>query len=414
MSIRKRLTQQYVDRLTYDPRKAQGSGRMEVLDDMPRGLELRVTPEGRASYSVRFRVRGEGGVSSTGRLLAGRPYRITLGSAQTLELSKARDEATEILTKAAEGVNMHRQRREENLLHHGNTFISVRRRFIDTVMKPKVKNWKTVESTLRLHVEPAWESRPVASITRKDVHQLFDDLVADGKAKVAREVRTHLSRYFGYCTNRDLIDKNPMLGLERDDLRKGDDEEAGRELTDDELRSIWKAAGSMGAPFGTLYQLLILTGQRRNEWADAKRSEIDAHKRWLEVPKARYKGKRDHIVPMSDAVWALFETLPAWAGNDYFILTTTAGERPVSGFSRAKARLDKAAGKLPYFRIHDFRVTCETRLASLGFNQEVRDAVLGHAKPGLQKTYNKFGYQAEKRAALDAYAEHIMKIVGGK
>ncbi len=67
---------------------------------------------------------------------------------------------------------------------------------------------------------------------------------------------------------------------------------------------------------------------------------------------------------------------------------------------------------LSYFRVHDFRVTCETRLAHLGFNQEVRDAVLGHAKAGLQKTYNKYGYLNEKRAALDAYAKHIMAVVG--
>ena len=45
-------------------------------------------------------------------------------------------------------------------------------------------------------------------------------------------------------------------------------------------------------------------------------------------------------------------------------------------------------------------MTCETRLANLGFNQDVRDAVLGHAKPGLQKTYNKHDYLEEKRAAL--------------
>ncbi|MES0020221.1 hypothetical protein [Mesorhizobium sp. M0036] len=56
-------------------------------------------------------------------------------------------------------------------------------------------------------------------------------------------------------------------------------------------------------------------------------------------------------------------------------------------------------------------MTCETRLAHLGFNQEVRDAVLGHAKPGLQKTYNKHDYLQEKRAALQAYGEHLMSIV---
>ena len=65
------------------------------------------------------------------------------------------------------------------------------------------------------------------------------------------------------------------------------------------------------------------------------------------------------------------------------------------------------------YRIHDFRVTCESRLADLGFNQDVRDAVLGHAKVGLQRTYNKHDYADEKRRALDKYAEHIMGVVGG-
>jgi integrase len=165
----------------------------------------------------------------------------------------------------------------------------------------------------------------------------------------------------------------------------------------------------------------MLTGQRRNEWAAASRSEINTDKRWLEVPKARYKGRRDHIVPIADEVWSIIDTLPIWPGNDYFIFSTRDGSVPVSGFSKAKLRLDEGAlklmkaddpeAKLVYYRIHDFRVTCETRLANLGFNQEIRDAVLGHAKPGLQKTYNKHGYFEEKKAALAAYAKHIMQVV---
>jgi hypothetical protein len=66
---------------------------------------------------------------------------------------------------------------------------------------------------------------------------------------------------------------------------------------------------------------------------------------------------------------------------------------------------------LQNYRIHDLRVTCETRLANLGFNQEIRDAVLGHAKQGLQKTYNKHDYFEEKKSALAVYAAHISEIV---
>jgi hypothetical protein len=37
--------------------------------------------------------------------------------------------------------------------------------------------------------------------------------------------------------------------------------------------------------------------------------------------------------------------------------------------------------------------------------------VLGHAKLGLQQTYNKFDYPKPKREALEAYAQHIAGII---
>ena len=205
-----------------------------------------------------------------------------------------------------------------------------------------------------------------------------------------------------------MLPASPVAGLKRDDPKN---HEAGRALTDAELRKVWRAASSLGYPYGPLYQLLILTGQRRNEWADASRSEVQANERLLEVPKARHKSGRDHVVPISAAGWAIFEGLPVWQGNDYYLFSSSYGERAVSSFSQGKARLDAALTKVAPFRVHDFRVTCETRLAKLGFNQETRDAVAGHAKAGLQKTYNKYGYLDEKRAALDAYAAHIMAVV---
>lgn len=50
-------------------------------------------------------------------------------------------------------------------------------------------------------------------------------------------------------------------------------------------------------------------------------------------------------------------------------------------------------------------------MARLGFNQDVRDAVIGHAKAGLQKTYNKYDYLTEKREAVAAYEMHIESLV---
>jgi hypothetical protein len=124
---------------------------------------------------------------------------------------------------------------------------------------------------------------------------------------------------------------------------------------------------------------------------------------------------------LGERAWSIFEQLPVWPGNDYFLFSTRSGKVPVSGFSKGKTRLDqemsnliaaeRPGATLMPFRVHDLRVTCETRLARLAFNQDVRDAVIGHAKAGLQKTYNKYDYLAEKRAAVAAYESHIESLV---
>jgi integrase len=416
---RRRFTEQGVERLRYDPAAAPPSGRMEIEDEVCPGLLLRVTPRGAKSFSVIYKVPGEGGVSPTGRLLAGSQRRITLGATPPLALADARQQARDIIKAATEGRDPRGERREQNLHRHSNTFDTVLDRFMEQAIKPKVRAWRNVERVLRLHVKPAWGSTPLVDIRRSDVHELLDTLVSSGRKGTAREVRKHLSRLFNWAIDREIITDSPAHGLRRDDLHQ--EEEAGRALTDGELRLAWAATGQMGYPFGPLYRLLMLTGQRRGEWAGASRSEINSNRRWLEVPRQRYKGRRDHIVPLPDTAWGIVDALPAWPGNDYFLLSSRGGRVPVSGFSKAKARLDELMlearqkedpeAALVDFRVHDLRVTCETRLASLGFNQEVRDAVLGHAKPGLQGTYNKHDYLGEKQAALGAYEAHLMEIV---
>ena len=415
-ALTRRFTDQMVERL-----RPPEAGRIELGDEVCPGLLLRVTERGVRSFSVIYKVVGEGGVSVSGRLLKGKQRRITLGQWPTLRLTEARERAREILSAALEGRDLRDERRAQNLLRAANTLENVAERFIRLHAKPNVKSWRNIDRVLNLHVMPHWGDRVMRDIRRADMHQLLDGLVAAGKTGTAREVRKHLSSLFNWAVDREIVTDNPVYGMTRADLKNT--HEAGRALEDDELRAIWHASGDLGYPFGAMYRLLILSGQRRNEWANARRSEIDPDNRLLEIRRDRYKGGRDHIVPLADEAWALVDALPAWPGNDYYLFSTTDGRKPVSGFSRAKSLLDKKAQlilrsstndqriELKRYRVHDFRVTCETRLANLGFNQEVRDAVLGHAKPGLQKTYNKHDYLDEKRAALVSYSNHLIGVV---
>lgn len=59
---------------------------------------------------------------------------------------------------------------------------------------------------------------------------------------------------------------------------------------------------------------------------------------------------------------------------------------------------------------HDLRRTSRTLLAALGCPDSVAEALLGHVQPGIQGTYNRHGYDKERREwllALDMKLEQL-------
>ena len=151
---KRRFTDQMIQRLR--PPKA---GRLEVGDEIVPGLVLRVTPRGVKSFSVIYKVAGEGGVSPTGRQLTGRQHRITLGQYPALGLKNAREKARQILETVSDGLDPRAERQKLNLLRYANTIEAVARRFIEQDAKRNIASWKKIERTLELHVLPKWEGK---------------------------------------------------------------------------------------------------------------------------------------------------------------------------------------------------------------------------------------------------------------
>ena len=81
--------------------------------------------------------------------------------------------------------------------------------------------------------------------------------------------------------------------------------------------------------------------------------------------------------------------------------------------SRPKRVLDAACGVQDWV-IHDLRCTVATRMADIGIQPHIIEAVLNHVsghKAGVAGIYNRSTYAAEKRAALDAWANHLRVIL---
>jgi integrase len=165
-----------------------------------------------------------------------------------------------------------------------------------------------------------------------------------------------------------------------------------------------------------------LTAQRRDELAEAKRSEFDLDKALWTLPRERSKNDKEHLVQLSPLALDILRGLPAIGENG--LLFTTGGARPVSGFGRARARLAAAmlelrqagrtAGKgtiaIEPFTLHDLRRTAATGMAGLGIAHHVVDRVLNHTEgkiSGVARIYNRFAYLDERKAALDAWSRHV-------
>jgi integrase len=181
-------------------------------------------------------------------------------------------------------------------------------------------------------------------------------------------------------------------------------------LSDEELRAVWNAAAQTPYPYGPLVQMLILTGQRRDEIAAAQWSEVDLDQGLLTIGPERMKAKAGHAVPLVPSAVELLSALPRWAAGDY-VFSGQTGARPFSGFSKAKARLDRATGDIGPYTLHDLRRTVRTRLAELGVTPFIGEMVIGHTQKGVHAVYDLHRYDPEKREALLRWETRLFAIV---
>lgn len=391
-----------------------------------KGFGLKVTPKGGKIYIVQTRLGGRG--SPTRRFTIGRH-----GSPWTPD--KARTEAEGILRQTGVGTDPAKLKREaqeaerqaliQDERRQERAFSTFAQRYIERRLEGK-DSAKLKESIIRRRFMARWQDRDIAVIGREDVAAVLDAIVDEGYPQAANNALRTIRPLFAYAVERGLIANNPASGLRTDVAEVSRD----RVLTDDELREIWEVAGELAYPFGAMVKLLMLTGQRRNEVAGMRWAELDLEAGLWTIPSARTKNEKAHIVHLSPMAVDLLRNLPGLSKEYVFSMN---GETPVSGFSKAKERLDgellKARRKaaleagedpdavkaMPGWNLHDLRRTMSTGMAQLGIAPHVAEKCINHvpkALSGVAAVYNRFEYMPERKAAFLAWGERIAEIVG--
>jgi integrase len=140
--------------------------------------------------------------------------------------------------------------------------------------------------------------------------------------------------------------------------------------------------------------------------------EVKLNDAVIELPAARMKNGKPHVIPLSPPVLAILSKRPR-NGRDHVF---GRGKSGFQGWSRSRKALDEAiAGER--WVLHDLRRLVSTIMHDkLGIPPHIVERCLAHVghQSGVAGTYNKAEYIVEKRRALERWAEWVDGVVTGQ
>jgi integrase len=370
------------------------------FDEGLSGFGLRVRDGGKRTWIAQYRV-------------GAKQRRVTLGTVENLDAQAARQRAKDVLSKVHLGGDPQSEKAERRAQASVTVDAMAERYLAERAAKRlKPRSFEEVERHLKKHWS-ALSCLPIRSVTRGDVAAQLGRIAKDNGPFASNRARASLSALFSWAIGEGLCEANPVVGTNRptEEIRRE------RVLTDAELAAVWGAAGI--GDYAAIMRLLILTGQRREEVGGIPRSEIDTERARWRIGGERTKNGLAHEVPLSAPALGVLRGIELREGRD---LVFGAGDGPFQGWSNAKGALDvrvsATLGHTPApWRLHDIRRTVATRMADLGVQPHVIEAVLNHIsghKAGVAGVYNRATYAAEKRQALDMWGEHVVSLAEGR
>jgi integrase len=365
-----------------------GERRREIPDPAQRGLYLIVQTSGARSFAVRYR-------------FAGKPKKLTLQAG--ISLAAARKATADALFEVSQGRDpsaVKARQRDEQRAAAADTFEAVCDNFFrrDGARLRSAGDW---QRHLKRQVFPAFGTRPICEIRRKDIVNLLDTIEDERGPGSATNTLAIIRMVMNWYAARSDDFRSPIVrGMAR---RKTSENARKRILNDDEIRAVWKA--DMEGPFPSLVKFLLLTAARRNEARDITQSEV--HGATWELPGRRNKTKADLMRPLSAIALSVLTKVPRIIGSELFF---TIDGRRLGGLARRKAEFDKACS-VTGWTLHDLRRTARSLMSRAGVPSEHAERCLGHIIGGVEGTYDRYDYRQEMLLAYEKLAMLVEQIV---
>jgi integrase len=306
-------------------------------------------------------------------------------------------------------------------------FAAVFALFTERKLASEDRGWE-VKQIITRELLPHWKDKAINAITARDVEARLDILIRAGKRPSAHRLFEVVRRMFNWAAG------HPSLGLDRSPMERmqakvliGKKTRRKRVLSPDEIGALWRASARIEYPYGALTRLLLLTGLRLSEAAEAVWGEFeDKTTAWV-IPAARMKSDDPHVVPLTEDARAVLATMPRFSGEHLF--TCNDGSTAVTCFSKPKRRLDalmldelralavergRDPAKVtvaPWEWGRDVRRTVRTNLSALPVPHQVRELIIAHARPELDRVYDQWEFFDEKHEALTLWAARLRSFI---
>lgn len=400
---RVRMTDRWVKTVRPDPAR-----QIDYWDEKLPCFSLRVTPEGKKSWTVYYRFHK-------------RKRRFSIGKESSVSLADARIRARAVLADVAAGKD---PAAEKLFAQRSKTFAELAKEFIDKHAK-KRKSWRNYAWMMNKHLLPKWRHVKAADISRPDVRALVEAIADGGAPVLANRVLALASSVFSFAVSRDWRPDNPCEGI----ARPGKEQRRERVLSSDEIAALWTAAETGAPVFRTLLKLRFLTVARGGELHRLRWCDLDLKGGWWTLPREFAKNGITHRVPLTKTA---VQVLTDWREHQdarlaeinrgrakkkwelrepsQWVFPSPRGEGPFLWEQRATKRLRNATGI--DFRPHDIRRTVATLLTQHGHaDRFILKRILNHVDDDITGVYDRNKYDVQKRQALDAWERTLKSIL---
>ncbi|HCT9108865.1 TPA: tyrosine-type recombinase/integrase [Proteus mirabilis] len=367
------------------------------------GLYVAVTKSGVISFRYDYRFNGRRETVTFGRY-----------SADGITLAEARAELIEAKRLLNAGISPASKKRD-----------GIESKKIGTVFKDYTVNFlrdaQYAESTramkeaiIEKEIYPVFGKLQLEEITTPRLRALCEKIKDRGAKATALQVREIIGSVFTYAIDRGYEITNPADAIKASSI--GTFQARERAMSPKEIGILFRELENYSC-YPTLklaVKFVLLTLVRKSEFIHATWDEIDFKNRQWVIPKGRMKGRKEHVIYLSDQAMDILTGMKVCAmGSNYLMPGRYDIKKPLSNAALNNVidgtvkRINEKGIEFEPVTVHDLRRTASTLLHEAGYNSDWIEKCLAHVQNGVRAVYNKAEYAEQRRKMLQEWADMV-------